>query len=127
MQSMKVRSGLLSGLLLFSLANVSSQEPQWDSTPPQASPIISMDQADYEPGETASFIGRGFEPFETVTLQVLHSDGREDNDADHLPWTVTANQDGEITSAWFVGEDSSNSMLQLTAVGSTSGRVAEVT
>src|SRR6185295_15553237 len=109
------------------LEKTSSQDVQWDSTPPPASPIITMDQADYEPGEIASFIGRGFEPFETVTLQVLHGDGREDDDADHLPWTVTANQDGEITSAWFVDEDSINSMLQLTAVGNTSARVAGVT
>src|SRR6187549_1575579 len=126
MQSMKVRSGLLAGLLLLSVGNARSQEVQWDSTPPPVAPIITMDQADYEPGETASFIGRGFEPLETVTLQVLHADGREDNDADHLPWTVMANENGEITSAWYVGEDASNSMLQLTAVGNTSGRVSEV-
>ncbi len=127
MQSMKVRRGLLSGLLLLTFGNTRSQEVQFDATPPPPNAIITMDQADYEPGETAGFIGRGFEPLEVVTLQVVHADGREDSDADHLPWTVTANENGEITSAWYVGDDARDSMLKLSAVGSGSGRAAAVT
>jgi hypothetical protein len=124
----KARTGLGSGLLLLGMLSSLGQDAVFTASPAtQPSPIITMDQADYEPGSTASFVGRGFAPLEAVTLQVLHADGTADSGEDHLPWTVSADENGQIISSWHVCEDDcANSVLDLRAVGKTSGLKAEV-
>jgi uncharacterized repeat protein (TIGR01451 family) len=87
---------------------------------------VETDQADYPPGSTAYIIGSGFLPKETVSLQVLHADGTPSDGADHEPWSVRADSRGEFASSWHVCEDDClGALLELTAVGQRSGRIAQ--
>src|SRR5262245_26315427 len=117
----KAYCGFLSGLLFLAAGKTLAQNIEWESASTlPASPIITLDQADYQPGETAHIFATGFEPFETITLQVLHSDGVSESGEDHSAWTVAADAYGQITSSWHVCEDDcANSLLRLTAVGNT--------
>ncbi len=83
---------------------------------------VTLDKADYLPGEIANISGRGFQAFEIVTLQVLHADGTPSTGDDHLPWTTPADANGDFQAAWHVCEDDcKGSVLQLTAQGQSSG------
>jgi len=90
---------------------------------------IATDALDYPPGSTAIITGSGFQPGETVTLQVLHYPTCCDDSTspDHQPWTVVADASGNISSSWLVpGDlDELGATLQLTAVGQSSGLSAE--
>src|SRR5690348_7949861 len=91
---------------------------------------ISTDQSDYAPGSTAIITGSGFQPGETVTLQVLHdpTGGDDATSPAHQPWTVVADASGNINSTWLVPGDADElgATLQLTAVGQSSGLTASV-
>src|SRR5258706_3919530 len=90
---------------------------------------ISTDLLDYPPGSTAIITGSGFQPGETVTLQVLHepTGGDDATDPSHQPWTVVADADGNVSSTWLVPSDADElgATLKLTAVGESSGLQAE--
>jgi uncharacterized delta-60 repeat protein len=87
---------------------------------------VFTDKSDYLPGSTAWISGEGFEPAETVVLQVLHADGRPSDGADHEPWPVAADANGSFQSTWHVCEDDCvGSTLSLSASGQTSGLSAE--
>src|SRR5262249_6808664 len=59
---------------------------------------------------------------ETVTLQVVHSDGTAEGGAGHEPWNVIADEFGEVHSTWYVAtDDSMGSRFTLTATGCLSG------
>ena len=92
---------------------------------------ISTDQPDYPPGSTVIITGSGFQPGESVTLQVHHYDANGDNDTSpaHQPWTVTADANGNVSATWLVpaDEDELGATLLLTADGQSSGLHAEVT
>src|SRR3954464_12369464 len=89
-------------------------------------PIVSTDKSDYPPGSTAEISGAGFQPGETVVLQVLHADGTPSDGADHNPWLVLADADGAFQGSWHVCEDDCvGSTLALSASGQTSGLSAE--
>src|SRR3569623_1813867 len=92
---------------------------------------IKTDQLDYPPGSTVIITGTGWQPGETVTLQVLHdpTGGDDATDPSHLPWTVTADGSGNVSSTWTVTADADElgATLQLTAVGGSSGRTASWT
>ncbi|HZP83921.1 MAG TPA: Ig-like domain-containing protein, partial [Chthonomonadaceae bacterium] len=89
---------------------------------------VTTDKPDYAPGDTVYITGSGFQPGETVTLQVVHTDGTVEGGAGHDPWNVTADGDGNIASTWYVDpDDSLGSTLQLTATGASSGCVATAT
>jgi hypothetical protein len=92
------------------------------------SATVTTDETDYPPGGTVYITGNGFAPGETVELQVLHVDGA-DNDTSpaHDPWQVTADVDGNFESTWLVplDEDELGATLELTAVGLTSGLIAQ--
>src|SRR4051812_43125712 len=70
----------------------------------QQTPTVTTDQPDYAPGSIAYITGTGFQADETVTLQVLHdpTGGDDATDPSHLPWTVTADGSGNISSSWTV-------------------------
>src|SRR6185312_12643835 len=86
---------------------------------------IKTDQLDYPPGSTAIITGKGFQPNETVTLQVLHdpTGGDDATSPAHQPWTVVADASGNVSSTWIVpaDEDELGATLLLSAVGETSG------
>ena len=66
---------------------------------------LASDKPDYAPGETAVLTGAGFEPYETVTMQVLHADGTPSTGEDHEPWDVQADDVGGFVTTWHVCED----------------------
>src|ERR1051325_3011947 len=84
-----------------------------------AGPTVSTDKADYRPGSTVQISGSGFAANDTITLQVVHTDGTNDaGDADHQPWTVSADGQGSFTGTWYVDPaDSIGSSFLLTANG----------
>jgi len=92
---------------------------------------VSTDQLDYPPGSTVQISGAGFQPGETVTLQVTHvgATGDDLTSPAHQPWTVTADANGNITSTWYVpvDEDELDATLLLTADGQSSGLHAQTT
>ncbi len=93
------------------------------------SATITTDQPDYAPGSTAIISGSGWQPGETVTLQVLHdpTGGDDLTSPAHQPWTVVADGSGNVSSQWIVpaDEDELGANLKLTAVGGSSGLSAE--
>lgn len=103
--------------------------PTVELTIPNAlDPIVFTDRANYFPGETAFISGLGFWPNETVTLQVVHTDGTSNDGGGHLPWNVSADALGSFDSVWFVDpDDSAGSAFLLTATGNSSGLVAQAT
>lgn len=109
-----LRSFLLTLLAItFSSLNVFSQ-----------SATIATDALDYPPGSTAIITGSGFQPGETVTLQVLHYPTCCDDSTspDHQPYTTIADANGNVSSSWYVpsDQDELGATLQLTAVGASS-------
>ncbi|MEO5651110.1 MAG: MBG domain-containing protein, partial [Ginsengibacter sp.] len=92
---------------------------------------ITTDLLDYPPGSTAIINGTGFQPGETVTLQVVHTDGDSlgTDPQYHQPFTAIANVNGNVSSSWFVPNDGDalGATLLLTADGVSSGRHAETT
>ncbi|MGN6341913.1 MAG: beta strand repeat-containing protein [Ginsengibacter sp.] len=94
-------------------------------------PTIKTDQLDYPPGSTVIITGAGWQPEETVTLQVLHEGETGDNEISgaHAPFTAIADGSGNISSTWTVpyDEDELGATLLLTAVGGSSGLTAQWT
>ena len=91
-----------------------------------AQATLTSDQADYQPGTTATLTGAGFEAGESVRLQVLHDDGTPGTGADHDPWYVDADASGGFVTTWHVCEDDCvGSALIATADGQSSARHAE--
>jgi hypothetical protein len=102
-------------------------------------PLITTDKPDYAPASTAVIDGTGFQPGETVMLQVLHTDGLPNTDSAGNPlpgygtWEVTdggagdldGKKDGHIETSWFVPDSATNSTLQLTATGESSQLTAQ--
>jgi hypothetical protein len=96
------------------------------STPTDA--WVRTDKWDYQPGETAQISGGGFQPGESVMLQVVHTnpDSYDPDKSAHLPWPVAADSSGGIQSIWFVDPiDSLGEEYLLTADGLSSGLHAE--
>jgi hypothetical protein len=104
-----------------------------DHTVPLSSATVVTDKLDYPPGATANITGAGFDPGESVTLQVLHKhvEGEpvhDDSGEDHDPWVVIANTNGGFSTTWHVCEDDClGATLELTATGLRSLRVAKFT
>ena len=92
---------------------------------------IKTDQLDYPPGSTAIITGTGWQPGETVTLQVLHEgdDGFGTDEQYHQPFTTIADASGNVSSTWWVPDDGDalGATLVLTAVGGSSGLTASWT
>jgi hypothetical protein len=85
-------------------------------------PTVSIDKADYFPGETVIITGSGFASGETVTLQVMHDDGTVEGGEGHEPFTTVADADANFTPSWYVNpDDSLGRAFTLTATGSVSG------
>ena len=122
-QTPQTNSGMLTKLSAILLVLLISLTTSWVSAQTAA---LSTDQADYGPGTTATFTGTGFTAGETVTVVVHHADGTPDSGADHEPWTVDADLNGDFVTTWHVCEDDCvGSTLRVTADGVSSGLHAE--
>ena len=93
----------------------------------QMQPSVATDQADYSPGSIVSISGTGFQPGETVRLQVLRIDVDSNDGPEHLPWEVGADDSGAFEAAWLVTPHEAGATLRLTATGLASGLAAETT
>ena len=89
---------------------------------------LVTDSLDYQPGSTATINGNGFQPGESVQLQVLHADYHAGDPIgeDHEPWHAVADSSGNIFTTWHVCEDDClGKLLRVTAIGQSSGIEAE--
>lgn len=89
---------------------------------------VTSDKLDYAPTSTAIFTGLGFLPNENVVLKVKNLDqpcNTVSADSSYLPWTVTADANGDFVTAWTVCDCPGDS-LRLKATGQTSGQIAYV-
>jgi hypothetical protein len=87
---------------------------------------VQTDKADYPPGSTVIITGNGFQPNESVQLQVINLTNPDDTGDEHSPWTVTADENGSFTAFWYVTQDEADTTLKLTATGNA-GSFAEMT
>jgi hypothetical protein len=84
--------------------------------------MVATDQTDYAPGSTALITGSGFQPGDTINLQVVHTDGNPDVSPPNDPWTITADDSGNISSSWYVDPASSTGdSLELIATDPATG------
>src|SRR5438552_5254037 len=94
-----------------------------------AAATVTTDKADYQPGATVYITGSGFGHGEPVQCQVLHIPDTGDNNTSsaHLPWSVTADSNGNFSTTWGVplDQDEVGATLELTATGQTSTLVAK--
>src|SRR5436190_12587827 len=102
--SSRIKSLVFIGsFLAAALPSIGQELP--DPPPPPETTFVITDKSDYLPGSTANITGLGFQPGETVALQVLHADGRPSDGEDHEPWPVVADESGAFQSTWHVCED----------------------
>ncbi len=94
---------------------------------------VSLDQADldYAPGETVYITGTGWQPGETITLEVSNLtnpdvDCGAVNPEPHELWTTTADAEGNFTASWYVNDCELGADLLLEAFGITSGSTYEI-
>ena len=87
-------------------------------------PTVQTDQVDYPPGTTVNITGSGFQPNETVAITLVESPLIDT----HGPYTVVADGNGNISDSSFTTDiHDLNVRFWLSAVGSTSGLVAQNT
>jgi hypothetical protein len=95
---------------------------------------IDTDKDDYSPGQVVQISGSGWQPGESVRLEVdyktveasfVSTEGEIPHG--HDPWFVTADGNGNVASQWLVEEDSRGRTLLLKADGLASGLHAEKT
>ncbi|HSE32819.1 MAG TPA: hypothetical protein VLA93_14695, partial [Pyrinomonadaceae bacterium] len=85
---------------------------------------VRTDKFDYKQGESVAIQGRGFAPGESVSIQVIHLNGRPDGNG-YSPFATGADGNGEISTSWVVDPTALDSILLLTATGTTSGLRAQ--
>src|SRR5687767_15925276 len=92
----------------------------------QGQATLITDKPDYAPLSNAVFTGAGFAPNENVVLKVKNLTqlcNTVTADSSYLPWTVTADANGEFVTNWTVCNCPGDS-LRLKATGQTSGSIA---
>ncbi|MEI6675227.1 MAG: invasin domain 3-containing protein [Verrucomicrobiota bacterium] len=99
----------------------------WSGSVQAADPSVTTDKTDYAPGSTADITGAGFQANETVEVQVFNLTNPTDIGTEHDPWSVTADDNGNFQTTWYVTEDEANTTLLLAATGQTSGLTAQMT
>lgn len=81
---------------------------------------VTTDRTDYNPGETVIITGNGFASFEQVLLKVNREDVKV------ADYQVTADEFGNVINRDFIiGEDDIGASFVLTAIGTTSSKIAE--
>ncbi|HOP05914.1 MAG TPA: hypothetical protein PLF13_01350, partial [candidate division Zixibacteria bacterium] len=90
--------------------------------------VVFTDQDDYSPYDSVVIMGSGFWPNESIQVQVTHYDGYPPDGEGHEPWVVEADDEGNFETYWIVPpDDHVDEVLLVTAIGLSSGIVAEVT
>ena len=80
-------------------------------------PTVQTDQGDYPPGTTVTITGSGWQPGETVTIQLVESPLIDT----HGPYTVTAQANGNISDRSFTTDaHDAGVTFTVTAIGSVS-------
>jgi hypothetical protein len=88
------------------------------------SATIGTDRPDYVPGGIALIRGSGFQPGETVQLQVLHTEGTANAGPNESPWQVSADGgSGSLRASWNLDPADAGS-FEIIAIGKTSGAIA---
>jgi hypothetical protein len=85
-----------------------------------AEATVVTDEADYLPGSVVQISGAGFQPGESVTLQVVNLTDPGDTGGEHDPWAVMAGANGAFATTWEVTWDELGATLLLTAAGQVS-------
>jgi len=95
-----------------------------DTTEAYGYPTVQTDQSDYAPGTTVTITGSGFQPGETVNLQLVESPLIDTPG----PFTAVADSNGNFANTQFVPDAYDvNVRFYLTAAGATSGFMAQNT
>ena len=111
------------GVLLVAGGNDANGNPL-NASEAYGFPTVQTDASDYPPGTPVNITGSGFQPNETVTIQLVESPLIDT----HGPYTVQADTNGNISDSSFV-TDQHDLMVRfyLTATGGTSGFQAQNT
>ena len=110
------------GVVLLSLISTISQAQYLENVGPVT---VTSDRPDYAPRSTATFTGTGFLPGEIVQLKVknlFRACNTVTADSSYLPWTDTADANGNFVTTWLVCDCPGDS-LRLKATGQTSGHI----
>jgi len=87
-------------------------------------PTVQTDQSDYPPGTTVTITGRGFQPNETIAIQLVESPLVDT----HGPYMVQADANGNFVDTSFMTDVHDEDIrFYLSATGGTSGFVAQNT
>ncbi|HKS66090.1 MAG TPA: kelch repeat-containing protein, partial [Candidatus Acidoferrales bacterium] len=87
-------------------------------------PLVQTDLGDYPPGSVVTITGSGFQPGETVTIQLIESPLLDT----HGPYTAVADANGNFLDTDFVTDPYDlNIRFFLTATGAASGLIAQNT
>src|SRR5262245_17741433 len=71
-------------------------------------------------GEQVLIFGQGFNPLESVELEVVHADGTAEPNMGHTTFTVTAGADGAFVTTWVIRpQDGQGDQFLVTARGGT--------
>ena len=125
MRSLRQHSGLFAlflgflGLVYFAALR--------DGTYAQVTPpVLSTDKTGYLAGDAVSISGTGFTAGEVVTLLVTHASGAAEPDAGHDPIIVSADEAGNLSATWTVGDDPAGHDFILSATRAVAPAVAPV-
>src|SRR5437764_1397763 len=90
---------------------------------------LTTDALDYPPGSTVTITGTGYQANEAVTMRVTHNPTCCDDSsaADHQPWYITADADGNFVTTWWCPADldEGGAYLIATANGQASALYAQ--
>ncbi len=93
------------------------------SPPGSQRPVLRTDRTSCVAGEPVTILGSGFSPFESVTLQVVHTNGSAEPGMGHEPWTIPAGTDGTLTATWSINSyDTAGLDFLITADGSSGSK-----
>ena len=94
------------------------------------SATLSLDQQAYAPGQTAVITGTGFNPGDTLSLQITRTDANSTG-ATYTPLTVTDDANGNFTTTWVLPTnettDPATAAYQITASGPSTADSATAT
>ena len=108
---------------VFTLATSRAAQAHNTDLPNDAT--LTTDREDYPPFSYVYFHGSGFQPGETVDLLVVETDPIQQS---FEPWTVVADENGELDTSWYVyPSDFNGASFLATATGETSQLTASVT
>jgi len=88
--------------------------------------MVGTDRTAYQSGDAPSISGAGYNPGEPLLVQVKHEGGELEEGVGHEPWIVTADQDGNFSTSWYVNPNDSMEHPFLLSVTSVAGQQADM-